>query len=272
MIGWAINGVLIAYIQRPAVIYGLVTLMGIDLLAIFSLPFFRQNYYRLFLFAHISGFVIFPVGLALHVPVSIPYVGAGVGVYVLDHVIRLFKTRISMATLYPVHELGLTRVEVPQINGGWQAGQHLRLRIFSSGMGFLGWAEVHPFTIANVSGDGQGVVLMCKKAGDWTNKLFALAHSASGKGESPGYGVQVLAMLEGPYEGLGNTLVDGFSGALFVVGGSGITFALSAIQDLVQKDMQGKSRVKVIELVWSVQDVGTCIAICNYRYAWLFCY
>lgn len=261
MVTWSVNGVLAEHVRSPVVIRGLIALTGLDLLAILSLPFFRKNYYNLFLFSHIAGFVMFPVGLALHTPIAIPFVAAGTGVYILDHIIRLFKTRISKATLYPIHELGLTRIEVPQVNAGWRAGQHVRLRVLSSGMGLFGWSEVHPFTIANVSGDGQGVVLMCKKAGDWTNKLFQLAQSNLAKGEKAGSGVEVWAILEGPYGGIGNTIVDGFSGALFVVGGSGITFALSAIQDLVQKDIQGMSRVKVIELVWCVQDVGAYIMI-----------
>ena len=41
---------------------------------------------------------------------------------------------------------------------------------------------------------------------------------------------------------------------MFIAGGSGITFALGAIQDLVQKDLQGQSRLKVIELVWTISD------------------
>lgn len=42
-----------------------------------------------------------------------------------------------------------------------------------------------------------------------------------------------------------------------IIGGSGITFALSTIQDLVQKALHGESRVNVIELVWIVQNEGS---------------
>src|SRR6266550_9473774 len=42
-----------------------------------------------------------------------------------------------------------------------------------------------------------------------------------------------------------------------MVEGSGITLALSIIQDLVQKDLQAQSRVKVIDLVWMVQNPGS---------------
>jgi len=50
------------------------------------------------------------------------------------------------------------------------------------------------------------------------------------------------------------TVFSSFSAAVFVAGGSGITFALSAIQDLVQKDLRGASRVKIIELIWIVPN------------------
>ena len=43
---------------------------------------------------------------------------------------------------------------------------------------------------------------------------------------------------------------------MIVVGGSGITFGLSVIKDLVDKDLKGKSRAKVIEFIWTVPDAG----------------
>lgn len=45
-----------------------------------------------------------------------------------------------------------------------------------------------------------------------------------------------------------------YSGALFVAGGSGITFALSAIQDLVRSG--SSDGAKFVDLVWSIRDVG----------------
>lgn len=61
-----------------------------------------------------------------------------------------------------------------------------------------------------------------------------------------------LFLLGGP----GHMIFSSYSAAVFVVGGSGITFALPTVQDLIQKDLDGHSRVKVIELVWVVQDSG----------------
>lgn len=143
----------------------------------------------------------------------IPYVLATVGIFGLDYVLRLVKTRIVTATIRPLPELDLTRIEIPNINAGWRAGQHVRVRILSSGMGWFGWAEVHPFTIASVgasraqTGRGagtrrrtegaEGMVLMCKRSGTWTNRLFEMAKLS---GYVDGFlGREVKLWIEGPY-------------------------------------------------------------------------
>src|SRR5271170_1668181 len=56
--------------------------------------------------------------------------------------------------------------------------------------------------------------------------------------------------------GPGHSVFASYSAAVFVVGGSGISFGLSTVQELVQRDLEGASRVKVIELIWCVQDHG----------------
>ena len=48
-----------------------------------------------------------------------------------------------------------------------------------------------------------------------------------------------------------------YSAVVMIIGGSGITFALPVIQDLVQKGLRGESRAKVIKLVWIVQNSGS---------------
>ena len=47
-----------------------------------------------------------------------------------------------------------------------------------------------------------------------------------------------------------------YSAAVFICGGSGISFGLATTQELVQRDLEGTSRVKFVELVWIVQDPG----------------
>jgi len=60
--------------------------------------------------------------------------------------------------------------------------------------------------------------------------------------------------MDGPYGGPGNFIVASYSGAMFVAGGSGITYALANMRELMRRAAQGKTRVKIIELVWSIPD------------------
>lgn len=86
-----------------------------------------------------------------HQPWALPYVYVCVGAYGLDRLLRTIQTRIVTAHLHAIPELGATCIQVPGVNAGWRAGQHVRLRVLSLGMGILGWTEAHPFTIASVS-------------------------------------------------------------------------------------------------------------------------
>jgi len=48
-------------------------------------------------------------------------------------------------------ELDLTRIEVLNIDSGWHAGQHMQVRRLTNSLGWFGWSEMYPFTIASVS-------------------------------------------------------------------------------------------------------------------------
>ena len=87
-----------------------------------------------------------------------------VGAYGLDRVLRFVKTRYAYAYLTPIPELGMTKVEIPVLNAGWRAGQHVRIRVLTTSMGWFGWAEAHPFSIASVSKVRFNDLVTCFKA------------------------------------------------------------------------------------------------------------
>lgn len=112
---------------------------------------------------------------------------------------RLLKTRLCTARVRPIPEFGLTRIDIPHLTHGWRAGQHVRLRVLSAEMGRMGWLEAHPFTVASAGG-GRGLVLLCKKAGGWTGRLYEAANRAAFYGPESGYGYRRMRVLvEGPY-------------------------------------------------------------------------
>jgi ferric-chelate reductase len=66
-------------------------------------------------------------------------------------------------------------------------------------MGVLSWAEAHPFTIAS-SGDGEdGMVLLCKRAGGWTGRLWDIANEGARAGKDGMEHACVRVLVEGPY-------------------------------------------------------------------------
>ncbi|KAJ7254638.1 hypothetical protein B0H12DRAFT_1183873 [Mycena haematopus] len=256
---WAQAGTFKADVKVYANMHGLLALVALNFMFTFSTAFFRSRFYRIFVSTHILGFAILFPALWFHKPQLHAYIYVALGFYGVDHLLRLVKTRMYNAIIRPLPDMGTTRIEVPQLNAGWRAGQHVRIRILSGALGLTGWAESHPFTIASVSGSPEGLVLMVKKSGDWTNKLFDFA-KAGGYTEA-GVGRNVSVVLEGPYGGLGHMMPHSYSAAVFVVGGSGISFAMAAIQDLINKDLCGQSRVKIIELIWTVQDPAALLPL-----------
>ena len=132
-------------------------------------------------------------------PTTLPYIFTCVVLYTFDHTCRLIKSRLAIAHIRALPELESTRVEIPTINAGWRAGQHIRLRVVSAKMGWFGWAEVHPFTISSVAESGpEGIVLMCKRVGGWTQKLYEIA-KLDGYEEVGAGGREVRVVVEGPY-------------------------------------------------------------------------
>lgn len=136
------------------------------------------------------------------------YAVIGAIIFGLDHVARLFKTRVTSATVKTIPELGMIHVDCRSVRGGWRAGQHVRVRVLSREMGLFGWAVAHPFTIASTceGENGQGLVLLVKKVGSWTTNLYNAAQRAGYYGAENGLGFaasrSMSVIIEGPYGAL----------------------------------------------------------------------
>ena len=175
-------------------------------------------------------------------------------IYGLSLVMSLTKTRLAHAELVALPGASTTLVSIPALRSGWRAGQHVRIRV--PALGFPHGAEAHPFTIASAP-NSDGMMLMCKSAGNWTERLYEFAASSEG---APRVGRRELdrkttatVILEGPYGGLGNTLLPSFSSVVLVAGGSGITHALTLAQDLITRAPTGVVRARSIDLIWMVR-------------------
>jgi ferric-chelate reductase len=224
----------------------------------------------------------------MHAPTTLPFILAAVGLYVFDHFARIARTRYTVAWATAEHALngGTTLVHVPSLGAGWRAGQHVRLRVVSNS--WFGWwstwliSRARPFTIAAGS-DAGGLMLPIKAKGSWTRNLLRMASGAADarpkggpmdteRGRGPARKVRMI--LEGPYSklwvlvfglatalirlqgGPGYTLYTSYSGAVLVAGGSGVSYLMSVLDDMLQKHSSGRSHVRIIEVIWSVTDPG----------------
>ena len=133
----------------------------------------------------------------LHKASTLNFIIACIVAFGTDHLFRVLKTRVATAHLRALPDLDMTRVEIPALNAGWRAGQHVRLRVLSTAMGWASWLEVHPFTIASVSKTEEGMVLMVKKTGGWTRKMYEVAKTSGYGGD--GLGRDMKVVVEGPY-------------------------------------------------------------------------
>ncbi|KAK2460219.1 hypothetical protein APHAL10511_007754 [Amanita phalloides] len=261
---WTNNNTIRSAFRKRSNRWGLVVLIFLDIVLVFSTSYWRKRAYNVFRFTHFVGYLFIIPALYFHKPASLPFIIGASLIYLIDRVLCLLKARLVTAVISPIPNLEATRIEVPSLNCGWRAGQHVRLRVLSTSLGWLGWMEPHPFTIASapahlngVVGD-EGLVFICKKAGGWTSRLFDMAKSSPqnepGADSAGSSNRSVKVLIEGPYGGPGHAIFTSYSAVVLVIGGSGITFALSTIQDMVQKDLRGESSVKVIELVWTVPN------------------
>ncbi|ODO11642.1 hypothetical protein I350_00426 [Cryptococcus amylolentus CBS 6273] len=250
MYTWASSGILQAHSAKPFAIYGYVAFGALILITLSSLPSIRKGYFRLFKFCHFIGMVATLVGLAWHVDSAVPYCIAAMVFYFVSALCSLTKTRLATAQLHAVPSSDMTIITIPELKSGWRAGQHVRIRVPS--LGLRQGLEGHPFTIASAP-NGEGLVLMCKRAGDWTTSLFNLAQNLHTPDAEAQQGQGVTIVLEGPYGGLGNTMPSSFSSVVLVSGGSAITHALSIAHDLVLRAPTGSVRARTVDLIWMVR-------------------
>jgi hypothetical protein len=273
---WTKQGILTDQLKLTQRDWATTAFGAMSLCALLSMPIVRRNTYAIFYHSHWIGFSVMLLATYYHVKSTLPYVLSSFLIYLIDMMARFYKSHYTTATLYTMPELNTTFLEVPSLSSGWRTGQHVRLRILSTQMGWFRWAEPHPFTIASIPTRKRtgGLQLYIKKSGDWTKALYQMAGMHEGGdvegGEGAarrrretviGRGKRVKVIIEGPYGGTGNAIVSSFSAALIVVAGSGITFALANIRDIIKAASRGSSRIRILDMVWVVQDSRSVVPL-----------
>nr|XP_019048478.1 hypothetical protein I302_02250 [Kwoniella bestiolae CBS 10118]OCF27408.1 hypothetical protein I302_02250 [Kwoniella bestiolae CBS 10118] len=279
---------------------GIVAWSAFAFIGLTSIPIIRKRMYGLFWASHWIGFVTAIVALMFHKPYTGLFATICLLLYTKDLILRLIlKTRVVPAKIIafpaPSSDLssGSTQIILP-LRSGWRAGQHVFIRVPAlREMGGMAWLENHPFTIG--SGEGGELVLIVKKAGDWTRNLydFALRGGVVRLSVSPSpekddgmnevdfsqedkrdmnlverveevLGRNCKVLVEGPYGGPCSTVFASYSGIMLIAGGSGITYSLGMFEDVIRKAEEGHLRASTVHFVWVVKTYEHALSLLNH--------
>ncbi|TDL19804.1 hypothetical protein BD410DRAFT_773506 [Rickenella mellea] len=258
-----------------------------------SLKVVRMCWYQVFFVVHIVAMASFYVAICYHTIYASPWILPPLGFYGLDLLVRMLRYRIKDATLVAGDDQ-MTLIHVHDSNEGWTAGQHFRLRVFFNARIFeshpLTILSAPPASSVIAKGTGT-LMLGAKVTGDWTKALNVYARStevglvakndvggdqakgtnakanemeeytmvdlASHPSSWPAYTakVPVQVMLDGPYGGSSVDIGD-YERVLLMAGGSGVTFTLGLLDDIVGRcsRRQHGEKTKIVEFAWCVKS------------------
>ncbi|KAJ8586863.1 hypothetical protein M405DRAFT_336481 [Rhizopogon salebrosus TDB-379] len=182
-------------------------------------------------------YVAFFATICYHTIYASPWIFPPLAFYGADVLSRLLRYRIKDATL-TAQDAQMTLIRVHNCDEGWLTGQHVRLRVFLSNRVL----ESHTFAIPSALPSHSclsppGLLLAARTNRDWTWALNIYTRKeeersqVNGKSEGGSF-ASVQVMLDGAYGG-SSIYLGRYSSTLLVAGGSGITFILSLLDDVV---------------------------------------
>ncbi|THG97143.1 hypothetical protein EW026_g4808 [Hermanssonia centrifuga] len=222
-------------------------------MTLISIAPIRKRFYEFFFITHITLVFTFLVAAYLHVS------GPNFGFYIwpcfliwgLDRLCRWARYAIlsnfqapnkSPANLELVND-DTIRVTVRRwVPFGWRAGQHFFLAFPT-----LGPIESHPFTIANIPEGEQKVkeiVWIIRARGGFTKRLKEHILEKKGACKAP-------VFLDGPYGAPPD--ITPFDTCIFFAGGSGVTYTMARLRELLNDATAGRACVRRIVWVWAVR-------------------
>jgi len=229
----------------------------------------RRWFYQAFFVVHTLGYAAFFITVCVHTPYAQPWIFPCLAFYGFDLLFRMIRSRVKDAILVPVGNQ-MTLINVHDCDQGWHAGQHVRLRVFLDGRSF----ESHPLTILNAPAPISNIscrtlTLGSRPVGDWSRALHEHARRekdmvyGATETEKPQdgqtVGIPTQVMIDGPYGGCSIDLGE-YESVLLFSGGSGVTFTLGMLDDIVGRVVRlgrrGGERTKRIEFAWCIRSFG----------------
>ncbi|KAJ7164427.1 iron reductase [Mycena filopes] len=267
---------------------GVAALAVLCVLVLTSIAPVRRLFYSGFLVIHFLTFPAFFVTICYHTIYASPWIFPPLAFYGADLLLRVLRWRVVVAHVEP-REGGMALIHIPLAATGWRAGQHVQVRALVGGRAW----EAHPLSVCcappgqsclrGPDGAPMGMLLAARACGDWSRALLDFASrpdvdafpSSSVDGDLEGGGPHAAhraekeedvvpgreahLVLEGPYGG--PTLRAGdFERVLMFAGGSGATFTLGVLDELVAQatrcNREGQVKTRRVVWCWCVRSFG----------------
>ncbi|KAG2222682.1 hypothetical protein INT45_013496 [Circinella minor] len=248
---------------------GTVSTIGYFILYFTAFDIIRRNYFRIFYYSHIIGFIIGTGGAMWHEWSCIYFFYPTCILWVLDRILRSYKSWCEPCELISVEQYNEKIVHAkvayrPLTDGSFRPGQYVFVAYLNGKKGWKNWFERHaewyPMTISDIfvlnkdtsastapsssTLSSQTIEQKCgasihiKALGDGTRQLMEHVRDGS----------KIQLRLDGPY-GPRLRYLDYRTVVLFALG-IGITPALTVLKDCVENPVQ-KSCVRRVYLIWS---------------------
>ena len=259
------------FLLSKIILLGIGAFVAYELLYFTSLESFRRRCYELFLALHVSLQVIALVLLWFHHHNSRPYVGAALGIFLVDRLVyRLgLKVHSTRASLEVKKDGGTVVLRIPitlsqgnrylvllagaGITKGWKATEHIFLTVPALSRKHI--IQAHPFTIASKA----------PQRDDTTAELKLIIRAQDGFSRDlvryAGDHGSVNVRIDGPY-GSQNALhlLQQCDLSVIVAGGSGIAVALplalalqTSLSSVNLEHRIGEKTPSTIILIWVIR-------------------
>ncbi|WRT68633.1 uncharacterized protein IL334_005611 [Kwoniella shivajii] len=254
--------------------WGFTGTFAITLLSLLSLPWFRRKMFEFFLVMHIALVALMLAAFVMHWKAMDVWIYPGVGLWVADRVIRVLRlvvlnklwirrslsasdipSKATISLLTPSTLLLKFSSTSDHLN--WSAGHHFY--VVMPGMSRFPW-EAHPFTACTVPANpGKGtqaeLAFIIRVRDGFTKRMkdkVDEVRKEKGLAVDDHVDVEVSAAVEGPYGVKSN--FTGYEGILMFAGGSGVSFAVANLIQILREIREGRSRVKFISIIWMVKS------------------
>ncbi|WVW85359.1 hypothetical protein I302_107397 [Kwoniella bestiolae CBS 10118] len=255
--------------------WGFTGTFAITLLSVLSLPWFRRRMFEFFLVMHIALVALMLAAFVMHWKAMDVWIYPGAGLWAADRLLRVLRlvvlnklwvrpslsaseipSKATISLLTP--STLLLKFSSPSEHLNWSAGHHFY--VVMPGMSRLPW-EAHPFTASTIpSKPGQGaeageLAFIIRVRDGFTKRMkdkIDEVRKERGLAIDDKLDVEVSAAVEGPYGEKSD--MRGYEGVLMFSGGSGISFAVSNLLQILSEIRQGTSRVRFISIVWMVKS------------------